>query len=176
MARRLKELITKDLDQRLGDVSNALMCDISRLSAEENRAYRVELRKVGITVNVVKNSLARRVFAGQGLEFPRESFAGPTAILISQDDVIGTSKVVHDWRKKNKKEIPLKGGLLEGEVLGPSEAEQLVNMPSVLDTRQMLVSVIAAPLSQMVGITNNILVGVPAVLNAIVDKKKEEGE
>jgi len=39
----------------------------------------------------------------------------------------------------------------------------------------MLVSVIAAPLSELVGITNNILSGVPAVVQSIADKKKEEG-
>ena len=38
-----------------------------------------------------------------------------------------------------------------------------------------LVSVIAAPLSELVGITNNILSGVPAVVQSIADKKKEEG-
>ena len=176
MARRLKLLITKDLDRRLGDVTNAVMCDISRLDAESNRACRDELRKAGISLNVVKNSLARRVLADRGLEFPAESLSGPTAILTSQDDAISTSKVIHDWRKKNKKNITLKGGLLEGEVLGPAEAEKLVDMPSAQETRQMLVSVIAAPLSQLVGVTNNILTGVPMALNAIADKKKEEGE
>ena len=79
-------------------------------------------------------------------------------------------------RKKTKKKIPIKGGLLEGDVLGPAEAEKLVDMPSVQETQQMLVSVIAAPLSQMVGVTNNILADIPGVLQAIADKKKEEGE
>ena len=169
MARRLKEMIVRDLEDFLGGVRNAVMVDISTLNAEDNLDYRNLLRKEGVTVNVVKNSLARRVLAGQGYDFPEESLSGPTAILTSEGDAITTSKLVADWRKSKKKKVPLKGGLLEGEVLGPEDAEKLIDMPSVQETQQMLVSVIAAPLSELVGITNNILSGVPAVVQSIAD-------
>lgn len=176
MARRMKEMIVTDLERRVGDVEHAVLVDISRLTAEENRNCRAEFRKSGVSVNVVKNSLVRRVFAERGIQFPDEVLAGPTAIITDNKDAIGVSKLVADWRKKNKKEMPLKGGLLEGDALGAAEAEQLVMMPSVQETHQMLVSAIAGPLTQLVGITYNILANIPGVLNAIADKKKEEGE
>ena len=176
MARRMKELIVKHLDRRFSGVADAVIVDISRLDAEANRTIRKELRQSGISVNVVKNSLARRVFSARGIELPDECLSGPTAFLTGGTDAITTSKAIADWRKKNKKEITFKGGLLEGEVLGPSEAERLVTMPSVLEARQMVVSLIAAPLSQLVGVMQSILAGVPGVLQAIADKKKEEGE
>ncbi len=176
MARRMKELITRDLGRRFGGVGDAVLVDISRLNAEDTHAYRTELRRAGITVSVVKNSLARRVFAAHGVSIPEESLSGPTAVLVGGEHVITTSKLVADWRKKNKKEIKFKGGLLDGEVLGPAEAERLTTMPSVHDIHQMLVSVVAAPLIQLVGVTQSILAGVPGVLQAIADKQKEEGE
>ena len=176
MARRLKEMIVRDLEGYLAGVKNAVMMDISRLNAEDNLDYRNSLRKEGISVNVVKNSLARRVFSAQGYDFPAESFTGPTAILTSEGDAITTSKLVADWRKSKKKKMPLKGGLLEGDVLGPAEAEKLIDMPSVQQTQQMLVSAIAGPLTAMVGIANNILADVPRALQAVADKNKEEGE
>ena len=64
MARRIKELITRDLDRRFAGIEHAVMVDMSRLSGEDNRSYRTVLREAGISVNVVKNSLARRVEAG----------------------------------------------------------------------------------------------------------------
>ena len=176
MARRLKELITRDLESRLDGVTNALMVDLSRLTAEETRDYRTVLRQAGISVNVVKNSLVRRVLGARGFEFPAAALEGPTAVLVGGEDAITTSKLVAEWRRKNKKEMPIKGGLLEGETLGPAAAEQLVNMPSAQETRAMLVSVIAAPLSQLVGVAQSILAGVPGVLQAIADERKEEGE
>lgn len=176
MARRMKEMIIDDLDRRFGGVGHALMVDFSKLDGEDNRMCRRELRKAGISVNVVKNSLAKRVFAARGLRIADQSLSGPTAILIGGEDAIATSKAVADWRKKNKKEIPFKGGLLDGAVIGPADAEKLVNMPSVRETHQMLVSVVAGPLSQFVGVLHSILAGVPGALQAIADKKKEEGE
>jgi large subunit ribosomal protein L10 len=176
MARRIKELITRDLDRRFAGIEHAVMVDMSRLSGEDNREYRNVLREAGISVNVVKNSLVRRVFAEHGIELSAESLQGPTAVLYGGEDAITTSKVVAEWRKKNKKEIPIKGGLLDGEVLGPVEAEKLTKMPTVKETQQMLVSVIAAPLIGLVGVTQSILAGIPGVLQAIADQQKEEGE
>jgi large subunit ribosomal protein L10 len=172
----MKELIVRHLDQRLGGIEDTVVVDISRLDAESNRAIRRELRKSGISVNVVKNSLAKRVFSARGLDFPAEVLTGPTAFLVGGADAIATSKVVADWRKKNKKEIQFKGGLIEGVILGPAEAERLTKMPGVRETRQMLVSVLAAPLSQFVGVLQSILAGVPGVLQAIAEKQKKEGE
>jgi large subunit ribosomal protein L10 len=176
MARRMKEMVIDHLGRRFGEVDHAVMVDFSKLTGEENRMCRIEMRKAGISVNVVKNSLVRRVFAARGLELPEGTLSGPTAVLVGGTDAITTSKAIAAWRKKNKKEIPLKGGLLDGAVLGPVEAERLTTMPSVRETHQMLVSVVAAPLSQFVGVMQSILAGVPGVLQAIADKKKEEGE
>jgi large subunit ribosomal protein L10 len=176
MARRMKEMVMEHLGRRFDGVEHAVMVDFSKLSGEENRMCRNEMRSAGISVNVVKNSLVRRVFAARGLEISEATLSGPTALLIGGADAITTSKAIAAWRKKNKKEIPLKGGLLDGAVLGPADAERLVTMPSVRETHQMLVSVIAAPLSQFVGVMQSILAGVPGVLQAIADKKKEEGE
>jgi len=172
----MKEMVLGHLGRRFDGVDHAVMVDFSKLTGEENRMCRNEMRKAGITVNVVKNSLVKRVFAARGLEIADATLTGPTAVLVGGTDAITTSKVMADWRKKNKKEIPFKGGLLDGAVLGPAEAEKLVTMPSVRETHQMLVSVVAAPLSQFVGVMHSILAGVPGVLQAIADKKKEEGE
>jgi large subunit ribosomal protein L10 len=178
MARRLKEMIVRDLESYLTGVTNAVMVDISMLNAEDSLDYRNTLRKEGISVNVVKNSLARKVLSAQGYDFPETAFSGPTAILTSTGDAITTTKLVAEWRKKKKRKnsIKIKGGLLEGDILGPEEAEKLIDMPSVQQIHQMLVSAIAGPLTQLVGITDSILANVPRALQAIADKKKEEGE
>lgn len=176
MARRLKELLSEDLRQNLDGVEDAIFVDFSGLSAEEDYSARKEFRAEGISVNVVKNSLLKRVLDERGTPLPEESYGCPLALLSGDTDAISASKKVAEWRKSNKKAMPIKGGLLEGEVLGPESAEQLTKMLSVQETRQVLVSAIAGPLTAMVGVTHNLLSGVSGVVQAIVDKKKEEGE
>ncbi len=176
MARRLKVMIADQLRQRLDDAGDLLLVDFSGLNSDEDYSARNELRSEGLSVGVVKNSILRRVLDEKGAEFPQESFSGPVALVIGDADAITASKCIAGWRKKNGKTMALKGGMLEGEVLGPSDAEKLVKMPSVQETRAAVVSAIAGPLTSLVAITQNLLTGVPGVLQAIADKQSKEGE
>lgn len=176
MARRLKVMMADQLRQRLDEAGDLLLVDFSGLNSEEDFVARKELRADGLAIGVVKNSILRRVLEEKGTEFPAETYAGPVALVLGDTDAITASKSIAGWRKKNGKVMALKGGMLEGEVLGPTEAEKLVKMPSVQETRAAVVSAIAGPLTSLVAITQNLLTGLPGVVQAIVDKKSKEGE
>ncbi len=172
MSKLLKRLIVDEFDKRFGEIEDAVIIGCPGLTAEEDGDFRKTLRDAGASVSVVKNTLARHVFSKRGCEFDEGCFQGPTAIVYGVD-AVSTSKILADWRKKNKKQVPFKGGLLQGEALSGNQAEGLTDLPSVEEIKQMLVSAVAGPLTSMVGITSNILSGVPAVLQAIADKQSE---
>lgn len=176
MARRLKVMMTEHLLQHLDDAGDLLLVDFSGLKSHENYEVRNELRSEGLSVSVVKNSILQRVMEVKGTQFPDETYLGPLAIVLGDSDAITASKSIAAWRKKNRKKMPLKGGVLEGAILGPVEAENLTKMLSVQETRAAVVSAIAGPLTGLVAITQNLLTGIPGALQAIADKKKEEGE
>ncbi|MGE3163339.1 MAG: 50S ribosomal protein L10 [Planctomycetota bacterium] len=176
MSKKLKGLISRDLSSRFSGLEDAVLFDVGGLNAEDSLAFRRQLRDVGLTVNVVKNTLARRMFVDRGIAVPPEWFSGPTAIAYGGQDAIATSKSLDEWRKKNKKELKFRGGLLAGKPLESAAAEQLIRMPGVAEAKGMVVSLIASPLTGAVTVLNNILATLPNVLQAIADKKKEEGE
>lgn len=176
MARRLKVMMTQQLSNRLDDSGDVLLVDFSGLNSSEDFGARSKLREVGLNVNVVKNSLLRRVLTESGREFPDETFAGPVALIKGDLDAISASKTIAGMRKELGKKLPIKGGVLEGSILGPDEAEKLTKMPSVQETQAAVVSAIAGPLTGLVAITQNLLTGIPGVVQAIADKRKEEGE
>jgi len=173
MSKAVKKMIVDELTQRFSAVDEAVIISCSGLDAAESLDFRQAIREAGASLSIVKNSLARRVFSARGLEFDTTCFEGSTAVVFGETDAVTCSKVVADWRKKNKKDVPLKGGILDGEVLSGTEAERLTDLPSVLEIKQMLVSAIAGPLTAMVSITNNVLTGVPLALQAIADKNTE---
>ncbi|MEM7166297.1 MAG: 50S ribosomal protein L10 [Planctomycetota bacterium] len=176
MSKRLKQLIAADLKSRLDGLEEAVVIECGGLAVAETEDFRTSLRESGVSMNVVKNTLARRVFGDMGYDVPKTWFEGPTAVLSGEEDAVTTSKAFDDWRKKNKKKLRIKGGLLAGEVLEGAEAENLADMPSPAEIKGMVVNVVAAPLIDFVSVTNNVLAAVPNVLQAIADKKKEEGE
>lgn len=176
MSKKLKNMIVQDLNRRFQDVDEAVLLDYGGLAAEESLAFRKTLRDAGVSLNVVKNTLARRVFADRGVEVPSDWFQGPVAIAIGAENAVTVSKVVDGWRKENKKEVKLRGGLLGGQPLSADEAEKLTKMPSIEELHGMIVSLIAGPLTGTVSILNNTLASMPNVVQAIADKRKEEGE
>ncbi|MEM7231823.1 MAG: 50S ribosomal protein L10 [Planctomycetota bacterium] len=172
MSKRVKKLILQDLERRYSDVDHAILIECAGLTCEETGDFRGTVREAGATISVVKNTLARRVFEQRGLTFDDACFEGSTAIVWGNDDAVAASKAVAAWRKENKKKIPIKGAVLEGEAVVGDAAERLVDMPSVEEVKSMLVSAIAGPLTGLVNITNNVLSGVPGVLQAIKDDKE----
>ncbi len=174
MSKRLKSLLVQDLTSRIGDIDDAVIFDFGGLNSEETVGIRASLREVGLTINVVKNSLVSRVLQNRGIEVEAGSLGGPSAVIYGEGvDAVTASKALDDWRTKNKKELKIKAGFLAGEALSSSEAAGLVDMLSPAELRGAIVSVVAGPLSGMVNITNNLLADLPNVLNAIADKKKE---
>ncbi len=172
MSRHVKALMVSDLERRYSEVENAILVQCHGLTCEETGDLRTTIRETGASMSIVKNTLARRVFEARGVAFDGACFKGSTAIVWGNDDAVGSSKVVADWRKKNKKDMPIKGAVLEGEALSGVEAEKLVDMPSLIEIKTMVVSAIAGPLTALVNITNNVLSGVPGVLQAIKEDKE----
>ena len=60
MSKRIKELLVTDLQQRIGDTSEMLVVDSSRLDAISDNRFRLGLREKDIRILTVKNSMALR--------------------------------------------------------------------------------------------------------------------
>ena len=176
MPKRTKQLMSLSYKHRFDGMEDAVFVNCSTLTAEEAVAFRSTLRESGARVTIVKNSLASNVLQDLGLEMPQSCFSGPTAVVYGEVDAVTASKAISDWSKDNGNKVTIKAGVLAGSVLHEKEALQLTKLPSLPEIKQLLVSAIAGPLTNMVGVTNSILTGVPGVLQAIADKKKEEGE
>ena len=162
MSRLVKELMVGNLEHRYSGLQEAILIQCHGLTCEETGDFRNTIREAGASMSVVKNTLARRVFEAGGVNFDETCFRGSTAIVWGNDDAVGASKVVADWRKKNKKDIPIKGAVLDGEALSGPDAEKLVSLPSVTEVKTMVVSAIAGPLSALVAGLFEALVRSPA--------------
>lgn len=173
MSKRVKELISSDLERRFARVADAVLVDFSALNAEENRSFRAHLRKSGVSMSVVKNTLLDRVMKQRGIDLPGGAFVGPTGVIHGTSDVIAASKAVVEWRRKAGKKLPLKGGLLEGKPVDRTGAEALASLPGVQELRAMTVSAIAGPLTSTVGVLSSLLSALPRLVQAIADKKPE---
>ena len=79
MSKPVKEMILAEYQKRFAGLDGALLIDIRGIDANENNTLRLDLATKGIRVTVVKNSLARKAFAGTGLDALQSALDGPSA-------------------------------------------------------------------------------------------------
>ena len=117
------ESICKDLS----GYKNVLITDYRGMDVASLRSLRMDLKKVGSKYRVLKNTLMRIALEREGVEGLGEYLKGPSGVIFD-DDEIHTSKVLVG--RLNEGLIRIKGGYIEGRIVGLEEVQSLSKIPS----------------------------------------------
>lgn len=142
--REEKQQLVEEIADRLSRSKSTIVTDYRGLNVEEVTELRRKLREAGVEYHVYKNTMTRRAAEKVQAEGLGEYLTGPSAIAFSFEDVVAPAKVLYDFAKKHKA-LELKGGIVEGRVVSPSEVESLASLPSREGLLSMLLSVMQAP-------------------------------
>ena len=112
MSRRVKQLLSRGFRSNFEDALGALIVDLTGLDAIATHELRGELKAKSIRLQVIRNRLAKRAFAGHSLEPLAKHFVGPCALAIGESTV----DVAREFAQLAKKypAIEVKHGLVEG--------------------------------------------------------------
>jgi large subunit ribosomal protein L10 len=132
-------------------------------------AIRAKIREAGGEFHVVKNTLARRVFAESGMDVPQDYLVKSTAISFAFTDPASTAKALTDATKGNEF-VKVKGGLMGGKVLSAADVKALSDMPPLPVMRATLLGVLQAPAGKLVRTIAEPARGLAAVLQAFTEK------
>src|SRR4051794_16018431 len=104
MSKVIKQMEMTSLTEAFKGVRDLVVLSIKGLSGTATTGFRAALRKKKVRLHVVKNSLARKVFAEMGLNIKPESpyWTGPTVFAYGGDSVAGLSKAVEGELKAPK--------------------------------------------------------------------------
>lgn len=127
--RRIKEQIVDEMSNRWKDYNNYLFIDIEKMRAEDMHSLRVHLRKKGVEMLVVKNSLFKRAMKANGIELPEKILRSSTAVIWSKDEIPEICKIFEDWRKGEERPS-VKGCYAYERVWSSSHFESFVKLPS----------------------------------------------
>lgn len=172
MSKYVKELITKELQNRLEGVSDALLVDVVGMEANSNVELRKELRKKNIQLLVVKNSLGRRATEGTTLAPAFEGSRGSSALVWGAEDVVSLAKEITRLAEDAKfKPFAPKGGVMDGSPLSADDVKAVSKWPSREEQLSILMGQILSPGAQL----SSQLLGTGAKLASQIKKKSEEG-
>jgi large subunit ribosomal protein L10 len=101
MAKHIKLMQMESLRQTFRGVHDLVFLTGPGLDSQTDNRMRLELRKKDIRLQVVKNSLARKVFDELGLKASK--WEGRTVVAWGGSSIAGLSKEIAAWIKKNEK-------------------------------------------------------------------------
>ena len=155
-----KEAVITEVSSLATQAQTLVMAEYRGITVADMTKLRSQARSSGVTLSVLKNTLARRAVAGSRFEVVADQMTGPLIYGFSVD-AVAAAKVVADFAKTNDK-LVIRGGAISGKVLDVNGVKQLANIPS----KEVL-------LSQLCGLLMSPVSRTAMVLGALAAKKGE---
>jgi large subunit ribosomal protein L10 len=146
MTRVQKSELVENLTNAFKESSAIAVCDYKGLTVVQLEALRKEIRGVGGSVQVVKNTLASIALKNSE---KNDVELKDTNIFIWSNDQISLAKTVVKFAKDNNA-FAIKQGHFEGEAVDVAHIEAISKMPSRDELIGMLLSVWTAPIRNFV--------------------------
>jgi len=168
--RKNKKQLALDLHATWSDSETAIVMHYRGLTVEQMNQLRTDIRQAGSSLQVVKNTLARRAAEGTDFAVTSHLFTGPTAIAYGSDPV-SLAKAVSDFAKKNEKLVIL-GGVLDANCISASEITALASLPSKDVLLAKLLGSLQSPISSFVRTLAEVPASFVRTLAAVRDQKE----
>jgi large subunit ribosomal protein L10 len=171
MNRTEKEEVIGELHAKMAKARAAIVAEPRGLDVETVTALRKKLRDAKIEYRVVKNTLAARAAKGTPVEAVADKFVGPTAIVMSYDDVVAPAKLLVEFMK-DRENFAIRGAVVEGKVVDAKGVQALAKMPGINELRASIAAVLNQPATMLARI-----IGTPAQqLARVLGARKEQLE
>jgi len=148
-----KEQVIGELHDKMARARAAFVAEPKGLTVAVVTGLRKKLRDAKIDYRVVKNTLAARAAKGTPVEPLAEKFVGPTAIVMSYDDVVTAAKLIADFMK-DRDNFSIRTAVVEGQVVDAKGVQALAKLPGLQELRGQILGMLNAPASKLVRMIN----------------------
>jgi large subunit ribosomal protein L10 len=155
-----KQAVIDEVTGLAAKAQTLVIAEYRGITVADMTRLRSQARDKGVTLSVLKNTLARRAVAGSAFEVLADQMSGPLIYGFSID-AVAAAKVVADFAKTNDK-LVIRAGAFGGKMLDLDGVKQLANIPS----KEVL-------LAQVCGLLMSPMSRTAVVLAALAAKKGE---
>jgi large subunit ribosomal protein L10 len=148
----------ESLSALLRESPHVYVTDFSGMNVLRMTEFRRRLRAAGVSYVVVKNTLAQRALAANGITGLDQHLAGPTGLVLTKDPLTA-AKVLGDFAREFDRPA-VKAGLVDGKAVAPAHVKRLGEIPS----REVL-------LAQIAGAMNGLLYTFVGALEALREQR-----
>ena len=153
-----KEAVISDVTGLAAKAQTLVIAEYRGITVADMTKLRNNARSNGVSLSVLKNTLARRAVAGSAFEVVSNQMTGPLIYGFSED-AVAAAKVVAEFAKTNDK-LVIRAGAYGGKALDVNGVKQLASIP----TKEVL-------LAQLLGLMQSPISRTARVLSALAEKK-----
>jgi large subunit ribosomal protein L10 len=139
-----KEEVIGQLHAKMAKAKAAILAEPKGLDVATVTELRRKCREAKVEYRIVKNTLAIRAAKGTALEALAERFVGPTALVMSYDDVVVPAKILTEFAK-DRESFAIRTAVVEGRVIDAKGIQALAKMPGLPELRSRIAGVLNQP-------------------------------
>ncbi len=141
-----KEAVISDVTGLAAKAQTLVMAEYRGITVADMTKLRSTARSNGVSLSVLKNTLARRAVAGSSFEVVSAQMTGPLIYGFSED-AVAAAKVVADFAKTNAK-LVIRAGAYGGKALDVEGVKQLASIPPKEILLAQLLGLMQSPISR----------------------------
>ncbi|MHC4881163.1 MAG: 50S ribosomal protein L10 [Planctomycetota bacterium] len=147
----VKNLVRDEYEKKFDGVKEFVVVNMTGISGVDNNILRGELKKKGIRMTVVKNSLMRLALQKMEMDGACSIFeSGPCTVAYGGDSVVDVAKELVGWAKKIKA-MEFRGAFVDGVAMDSEGAKALSKMPSRTELQGQVAQLVLSPGSNLAG-------------------------
>ena len=168
----IKEDIVEKIKYGFKDHSNIFVISHTNLDGGKSVELRMGLKKVGAEMYASKNRIASLTLKNLGYDDLAEKISDQTLFVWTDTESVQVAKVVMEFIKDNDN-IMVQGALIDGDVVSSHDVQKLSDLPVKSVLQSMLLSVLQAPVSRLLGAFNAKSMDLLSILKQLSKKKGE---
>jgi large subunit ribosomal protein L10 len=141
-----KQAVIEEVTGLAAKAQTLVMAEYRGITVADMTKLRSDARSKGVTLSVLKNTLARRAVAGSQFEVLGDQMTGPLIYGFSVD-AVAAAKVVADFARTNDK-LVIRAGAFAGKTLDVAGVKQLASIPSKEVLLAQLCGLLMSPISR----------------------------
>jgi large subunit ribosomal protein L10 len=141
-----KQAVIDEVNGLAAKAQTLVIAEYRGITVADMTKLRTTARSNGVSLSVLKNTLARRAVAGSAFDVVADQMTGPLIYGFSVD-AVAAAKVVADFAKTNDK-LVIRAGAFAGKALDVNGVKQLANIPSKEVLLAQLVGLLQSPISR----------------------------
>jgi large subunit ribosomal protein L10 len=144
-----KKVLVAEVTEVAKTALSVVAAEYRGLTVTQMTDLRAKARAQGVYMRVIKNTLARKAFAGTAFEPVGPKLKGPLVLAFSKDDPGAAARVVKSFAKDHEKLVATLVSL-GGEVFPGKDLEKVASLPTRAQALSQLLGVLKAPIQKFV--------------------------